>query len=187
MLNRDANDARFSDSFVKPGSVAAGSLSHVGRVVGEEPCRSLDRIDLYSESASAMMAMQSKLPAPSAYTTRWFGRQCSLQWCRLRGKKKKYELTLRARMSRSRVIITRLSGPCYGRSLSKALTISVRHRVPADAEIITACKSGDGGRVKHLLGTGLAGPNDMTLANDTPLSVSTYIHTYSRGFVGGTC
>ncbi|KAI9898849.1 hypothetical protein N3K66_005310 [Trichothecium roseum] len=37
---------------------------------------------------------------------------------------------------------------------------------------MTACKSGDGSRVKHLLGTGLAGPNDMTLANDTPLSMA---------------
>ncbi|KAJ8131145.1 hypothetical protein O1611_g2482 [Lasiodiplodia mahajangana] len=81
-------------------------------------------------------------------------------------------MLLRVKVYNSYMVTVHLFNPIVSWYLPMPLTISMQNLVPADSAIMNACREGDGHKVKQLLRSRYANPNDITLSNDTPLSIA---------------
>ncbi|KAI1129140.1 ankyrin repeat-containing domain protein [Nemania abortiva] len=104
---------------------------------------------------------------------KWFnGCAFNIEYYNLDGKKKKCSLLFRARIFRSHMIVLQLYGPFPGADLAATFRMSIRNLIPDDSAILEACKRGDGERVRYLLKSGNSRPNDISLSNNTALSIA---------------
>lgn len=100
------------------------------------------------------------------------GNGLGIQLYNLSGKRRKRSFVLQVIVARSYVIKVQSCRPICSPAWSLPFSISTRNLVPANAPILEACRNGDSERVRLLLKSRIARPDDITPDSETPLSVS---------------
>ena len=110
-----------------------------------------------------------KMRVSSMHT--WLGFPCiMIQYCRSTGRHKQQSILLGLKLVQSKVMFVRLATPWQSLGVP-SLYLRVRNIIPEDADIIQACKAGDVLKVRELLRDGKARVNDITVTNETILTV----------------
>jgi hypothetical protein len=147
----------------------------IKEIIRREPANVLDH-RMAAVNAESDIYISHQLPASSRRVSWVIANWLNLQYSRQSSRKEVHTFLLRLSMFRSRVIIIKL---VYCRSyVNQPLPFSLvmNNLIPDDAEILLACRSRDGDRVKRILSSRSGRPNDMTIGNITPLSVCSWFH-----------
>ncbi|KAI0966510.1 ankyrin [Xylaria arbuscula] len=109
---------------------------------------------------------------PSIFKKWSRGKSLNIQYHELHGRNGRQSLLLRVNIYNLYAFALQLSR-FFGTEPSAPFgTISARNLVPENAAIFNACTVGDGERVRQLLKSRAARPNDVTPSNKTPLGVA---------------
>jgi ankyrin repeat protein len=101
------------------------------------------------------------------------GKAVRLRYCQVGGEHGRYSITVIIRVYGLHTVEVQLDLSDPRESLIPSTILSVRGLIPQDAAIIDACKKGDSIRVRQLLTSREARPDDVTTESCTALSVST--------------
>ncbi|KAI0410233.1 ankyrin [Xylaria grammica] len=125
------------------------------------------------ESTSGPKTFISQLPSQpgSSLYKRWSKGTFDIQYYKLHGTTRKQSLLIRVGIYNLYIFTVQFPG-VFATAQSVPFNISIRNLIPENAPILHACRTGNVEQARQLLKSRVAQPNDVTIDNETPLSVA---------------